>query len=216
MLNELLKSLDVISPLLLLICIHTSKKIVVRRDFFYWFIVTQAVLNNYAYILDQHLDKDNLYVYHINCAISFLIISEYFQNLLSIRKIKLVISFILLFFIVFYIVNVFLWEDFNTFNSNSLGLASFIIILYCFLYYREQIIHPATKKIIKSRNFWYVTALFTYFSSSFFIFITYRYLTQSGVHNLGILWKIHNVFFFIMSVYIFIGFLCQPSQKKYK
>ncbi|QHT66273.1 hypothetical protein GXP67_06175 [Rhodocytophaga rosea] len=118
-------------------------------------------------------------------------------------------------FLVFAFVNILLWEGLDTFNSNSYSVASFFIIAYCLLYYYQKLTNPATMSIFESRDFYYVTGLLVYFTSCFFIFVSYRKLTQENVSNLGLLWMIHNVVFLLMCIFFLIGFLCKPSPQKY-
>ena len=211
-LREIFIWLDAISPLLILLFALANKKVMWWKDCLFWFVVAQATLNSIADILDRVLNAHNLYLYHINCAISFIILSSYFKRTLTLKKINLITVTTLIVFFLFFIIDIIRWESFDTFNSNSLGLASFILIAYCFLYYLEQILHPTTISITKSKDFWYVTGIFTYYASNFFIFISYNWLTQKGT-KLTLIWETHNVILLIMCIYILIGFLCKPTQK---
>lgn len=203
--------LDAISPLLLLLFVSVNKKVIGWKDCILLFVASQAILNSIADILDQVIDAHNLYLYHINCAVSFILLSLYFKQTLTIKKISPITITTLVIFLLFFIIDIIHWENFDTFNSNSLGLASFILIGYCFLYYLKQILQPTTISITKSKDFWYVTGIFTYYASNFFIFISYNWLTQNGA-KLDLIWKTHNVILLIMCIYIFIGFKCKPTQ----
>lgn len=207
--------LDAISSLLIFFLALFSK-ISVRREGVLIFIAVQAVLNTTAVIMDQWFNQPNLFVYHINCLLSVFILVRYFESILSISRIRLFSAITLVVFYSFYLLTFFLDEGFATFNSKSFGLASLLIVIFCLLYYWQNIKHPTTSRIIKSRDFWYVTGILTYYTCNFFIFISYRVLTQSHIEHVGILWKIHNVFFLMMCLYIFAGMLCKPSPKKFK
>jgi hypothetical protein len=97
-------------------------------------------------------------------------------------------------------------------------VASFLLVTYCLIYYLEKLKFPATDKITKSANFWFVTGILTYYSGCFFIFITFKNLTLTQHISNGIIliWRIHNVIFMIMFVYFFIGMLCKPYPVKFK
>jgi hypothetical protein len=180
-----------------------------------WYIAAQAGLNSIAWVLDQVFDCRNLPLYHLNCLISFLILSAYFSTILHFSKARFMLLVVLALYMVFFFVNLMLWESIWAFNSNSFSIASLILITYCFLFYLEKLIHPATTNIAESRDFWYVTGIFTYYAGSFVILGTYRVFTQLHVKNLGVLWQAHNIIFLILCLYLFKAILCKPSQEKF-
>ncbi len=209
------KALDVISPLLLLVFAILVNRSRPGRDYMIWFIAAQAGLNTIAYVLDQILLKSNLPLYHLNCLVSFLILSAYFSTILHFRKARFMLSVVLALYLVFFFINLMLWENIWSFNSNSFSIASLILVTYCFLFYLEKLIHPATTNMAESRDFWYVTGIFTYYAGSFVIFATYRKFTQLNVQHLGVLWQAHNIIFLILCLYLFKAILCKPSQEKF-
>lgn len=211
-LQNVLKYLDFISPLLLLLFMLASKKVTWRRDYLFWFIVSQVVLNGIGNILEEQ-KIDNLYVYRINCAVSFVILSEYFRHLLTFKRVNFIIGITCFLFFICFVVDIIKLETFSSFNSYTYGLASFILTTYSFLYFLNQISHPTAIIITKSRDFWYVTGIFTYYASNFFIFLSYNWLTKEYTTNIfALIWRIHNVILLIMCIYIFLGFRCKPSQ----
>jgi len=209
-------ALDTFPPLLLLGYAFVRARVAWRTDWVFWFVVAQCVFNGLATTTQLMGTTNNLYLYHINCVVSFVLLSGFFRQVLRPVRLKQAIGWVLLLFLTFFVINLLYWENISTFNSNTLGLASLILIVYCLLYYLDKLTHPATDNITKSTHFWYVTGLFTYYVSSFFIFVTYRTLTQQQISNLGFLWRIHNVVFLIMCGYFLIGMICKPSQEKYK
>ncbi|KAA5538566.1 hypothetical protein [Adhaeribacter rhizoryzae] len=215
---EISKYLDVVPPFLLILFALANPQISVRRDYIFWYLVVQTLLNTISMIIYQVFDGSNLIIYNTNCVIVFLILSGYFANLLQFKDTKKVIIGVAVLFLVVLIFNALKFEHIvDQFNSNMYGLAAFIVVVYCFLYYLQNLLNP-TKDIVKTVDFWYVTGLLTYYASSFFIFITFNYLMQSNSqYNTGIkiLWPIHNVLFLVMCGYLFKGMLCKRSQMKY-
>jgi hypothetical protein len=215
MLSLIPKALDAISSLLLLVFALRGNRSGMGRDYMIWFIAAQALLNSTAYVMDQILMKNNLPLYHLNCLVSFLILSAYFSTILHFSRGRFMLSVATALYLVFFFINLMLWESIWSFNSNSFSIASFILITYCFLFYLEKLIHPATTNIAESRDFWYVTGIFTYYAGSFAILGTYRVFTQLNVQNLGVLWQAHNIIFLILCLYLFKAILCKPSQEKF-
>lgn len=214
MLVQIPKYLDVISPLLLVLFALAQGKVTSGRDYIFLFVVVQTLLNGFATVLYQLFDKPNLYIYNINCVVSFFILAAYLASILQFQRKYLLASVVFTLFIGFLIFNAVVLENFITeFNSNIYGLVSFLLVMLCFLYYLGKLKNPTTKNITKSTDFWYVTGILTYYTSSFFIFITFNNLTQSNNNGVRYLWPIHNVLFFIMCVYFFIGLLCKRSPE---
>jgi len=215
MLSQITKFLDVISPWLLLIFFLVKIKKDLRRNYIFWFILFQTSVNTVSIVYDQYLFLSNLHFYHLNCAVSFFILTIYFSTILKFNHVHNILYGVLILFGALCFVNIMLWEDLRTFNSNSYSLASFIIVVYSFLYYLENLLRPATIDIAKSQNFWYVTGLFTYYAGSFFIFLTFKKLTFLNLKNLGFLWQTHNILFLILCIFLARGIICQLLQEKY-
>ncbi|MGV3585936.1 MAG: hypothetical protein ACO1OF_02945 [Adhaeribacter sp.] len=215
---EISKYLDVVPPFLLIVFALANPQISVRRDYIFWYLVVQTLLNTISMIIYQVFDGSNLVIYNTNCVITFLLLSGYFASILQFKDTKKVIIGVAVLFLVVLIFNALKFEHIvDQFNSNMYGLAAFIVVVYCFLYYLQNLLNP-TKDIVKTVDFWYVTGLLTYYASSFFIFITFNYLMQSNSqYNTGIkiLWPIHNILFLVMCGYLFKGMLCKRSQMKY-
>ena len=215
---EISKYLDVVSPFLLLLFVAITPGVTSRKDYIFWFLVIQLLFNSLSTII-QLFDGNNLVVYNANCIISFLILSVFFSSILQLNKIKIIVPVVSALFLVISVINGLVFENIiNEFNSIMYGLAAFIIVVYCFLYYLQNLLNP-TQDIMHSRDFWYVTGFLTYYTSSFFIFVTFNYLTQSNnsQYNNGIklLWPIHNLFFLVMCGYLLKGMLCKRSLMKY-
>ncbi|GEO03138.1 hypothetical protein AAE02nite_08020 [Adhaeribacter aerolatus] len=215
MLLEISKYLDVVPPFLLLLFALASAPVTFRQDYIFWYLAVQTLLNTISKIIYLGYNGSNLVVYNINCVLSFLILSAYFASILQFKDTKKVVTGVLALFLMVLIFNALQFENIiDQFNSNMYGLAAFIVVVYAFLYYLQNLLNP-TKNIVKSVDFWYVTGLLTYYASSFFIFITFNYLMQSNSkYDSGIryLWPIHNVLFLVMCGYFFKGMLCRRSQ----
>lgn len=215
---EISKYLDVVPPFLLLVFALASPQLSIRKDYIFWYLAVQTLLNTISMIIYQVYDGNNLLYYNINCVLSFLVLSAYFASILQFKDTKKVVIGVAALFLVVLIFNALKFENIvDHFNSNMYGLAAFILVVYAFLYYLQNLINP-TQDIVKTVDFWYVTAILTYYASSFFIFITFNYLMQSNSkYNTGIkiLWPIHNLLFLVMCGYLFKGMLCKRSQMKY-
>ncbi|RDC62872.1 hypothetical protein AHMF7616_01471 [Adhaeribacter pallidiroseus] len=214
MLSEITKFLDVISLLLVVVYLFQNQ-LNCKRDYIFWFILTQTIINGTANFYDKILLQNNLFLYHLNCGASFLILSIYYFRISAFKSIRFFILVMFFVFTVFFTVNILTWENLQSFNSNSYSVASLFIVIYSFLYYLENLLRPATVAITKSKDFWFITGFFTYYASCFFIFVTFKKLTQSNTKDVGLLWQIHNVLYLILCIYLFKGIICKPLPEKY-
>jgi hypothetical protein len=215
---EISKYLDVVPPLLLILFGLFSPQVTIRKDYLFWYLVVQTLLNTISMIIYLVYNGNNLFFYNTNCILSFLILSAYFASILQFKDTRPVIIGVAGLFLVVLIFNAIKFENIiDQFNSNMYGLAAFILVVYCFLFYLQNLLNP-NQDIVQSVDFWYVTGILTYYASSFFIFITFNYLTQSNTqYNTGIkiLWPIHNLLFLVMCGYLFKGMLCKRSPTKF-
>ena|GEM_PF-3421478 len=218
--------MDTLPPLIVLFFVLKRKKTISEQCVFIYLII-QFILNSLANLLNE-LNLDNLFLYHLNCYISINLFAIFFSQKLTESLSRQIIIIAILIFNTFFFLNLILWENpFNSFNSNSLGLGSLFLIIFSLLYFTGQLKRPASENLLKSSDFWFVVGIFTYFTGSFFLFVTYRNLTERFPYNLRyrdgqfpqyfrILWQIHNMLFLLMCSYFFIGFSCKPSPKKLK
>jgi hypothetical protein len=208
---ELINYLDTLPPLVILLFALGNKGL--RGSFIFHFLVIQLAFNLSANILNE-LDWPNLYLYHLNCLFSFFALSLFYIRLFNTQKTKVFISIVAIIYTIFSFFNIIIWEPIGVFNSNSFGLASFILCAYALFYYLKLFKSSAEDNILTSASFWFNTGIFSYYTINFFIFLTYNKLTQEKTPLLGIIWQLHNVIFLIMCVYIFIGTLCKRSTEK--
>ena len=193
--NEFLVFQDIVAPLIalllgVLLFYLNKRKVVYPDNLLIYFLICQVTLNTIAPVLESK-SINNHWVYHLNSLLTVLIFTTYFLK--SLRYKKVVLTGLLV-FVFFWLINIVWIQPYYTFNSYSYSLGAFLIVLYSLLNFRELITTMPTQKILSLKDFWILTGLLTYFGSCFFIFISYNYLSEIDAKNVGILWKIHNVF----------------------
>jgi len=157
------------------------------------FILLQIILNGLANFL-QHHKINNLWIYHLNCIVTQGIFSVYFYHIFpSQRKKKLVVYAVIL-FVFYYIINILLIQPYNTFNSYSYALSAFFMVSFALVGFYEWMKELPAYNIVHLKEFWGSAGVLFYFGSSFFIFISFQYLSLVSPKNVGILWWLHNVF----------------------
>jgi len=208
---KLINYLDTLPPLVILLLALNNK--VLRGSFIFYYLLIQFTFNLSANILNE-FGLPNLYFYHFNCLFSFFALSLFYIGLLNTKKSKITIIIVSFLYTLFFFYNIFVLEGLNDFNSNTFGLASFILCAYALFYYLKIFRTIAEDNILNSANFWFNTGIFSYYTINFFIFLTYNKLTQDKQPLIGIIWQLHNVIFLIMCICLFVGTLCKPLEEK--
>lgn len=133
-------------------------------------------------------------IYSVNAFVFTVLYTAYFYRTLSApRSRKLVLFFFTLFLLIF-IINLLFIQPYYTFNSYSYAFGALLIVVYSLIGLRQLLNSSLNYDILRLKNFWFAAGILVYFGSSFFIFISYNYLTVVSVKDVGVLWKIHNVF----------------------
>lgn len=203
---------DTVPPLLLLImALFRMRR--PGRDYIVWYLLCQFFFNGYANLLNELL-YDNLFAYSLNFSWAYFILSLYFAKLYAIPALKWLILCLVALYQLNLIYTLQLSSTVADFNSVSFGTISLLITLGCLFYFKQQLSGQPTENILKVRSFWYVNGIFTYYTSNFFIFLTYNSLVSRNYANIGIIWKIHNAVFLVMCVYFFVGMRCKPLPEK--
>jgi hypothetical protein len=213
--NEFLVFQDIVAPLIALLLgvflFYRNKRTIGYPDtLLVYFLICQVALNTTAPIL-QAYDINNHFVYHLNCLITVVIFTTYFLRSLNYKP---VVVAGLCAFLIFWAINILWIQPYYRFNSYSYSMGAFFIVLCSLLNFREIITQMPTEKILSLKDFWILTGLLTYFGSCFFIFISYNYLSQIDSVNVGILWKIHNVFLSLGCVIFLKAFSCKQWTPK--
>ena len=196
--NSFFIYLDIIAPLvvcfLILFAVLSKGIRLMRFDrYLLSFILLQVILNSLAnFLQDQHIN--NQWIYHLNCIATQTIFSLYFYNLFQSQAKKKLVLLSALFFVVFYGLNIFFIQPYDTFNSYSYALGAFFIVTFGLVSFYSWMESLPAQNIVHLKEFWGAAGVLFYFGSSFFIFISYQYLSLVSPKNVGILWRLHNVF----------------------
>jgi hypothetical protein len=196
MLENLLLKLDTIIPLTILfvsVFYVASKNLkpTFPDYFLFTFLALEFLLNLIASMLERK-GINNHWVYHLNCFVTQGIFSYYFSRVLMKSR---MVYLTYLIFIIFYFI-VLLWaQKYNQFPSYSYAFGSFLIVLYTFFNFEQLIDQMPSESLFYLKDFWLLTGALTYFGSCFLIFVSYNYLSEVSPENVGILWRIHNLFF---------------------
>jgi hypothetical protein len=190
--------LDIIAPVVIFLVVlfavvYRGLKLLPYDRILISFLLSQIILNSLGNYL-QDLRINNQWVYHLNCITTQGIFTFYFCYLFADASKKRLLLYGSLIFILFYVINIIFIQPYYTFASYSYAMGAFLFVgfaLMSFYGWMEGL--PATN-ILLLKEFWGAAGILFYFGSSFFIFISYEYLSEVSPRNVGTLWKLHNVF----------------------
>jgi hypothetical protein len=162
-----------------------------------------------ASILETIVRVPNYAVYAANIILSFLTLSLMFYNVFhqKIRWITIVAGIIFASCTVFSLGR---GDGIYSYDSIVSALAGFIITAYCLIFFYSKLV--SDKRLMgltDSAFFWVIIGLFTYYTGSFFIFISYNYLILNGEGVVGILWRFHNLLLAVFCFYTIYGLTCK-------
>lgn len=209
----ILNYIDVAAPLVtLFFFIKPFSRLSRELRYIFWFVVVQFVTNAGADLMEA-LKTQNYTAYAVNIIFSFAILSLLFYDLRIplIRKIVPPASAI---FALVAIVSLVRGDGIATYNSIISALASFIITAYSLIFFYWRLVRDTRHSGLTEHAFFWITiGIFTYYTGSFFIFISYKYLIDRDFDSVGILWRFHNVLLTIFCIYTIYGVTCKNYQK---
>lgn len=219
--NNYLEALSPLITLFVIIFTYLQKKAKVTNALFFHFLLS-SLFCLWIVILSYY-HKENIYLYTISCIVSFFTLTLYFFVILTLKKNKTAIIILSIIYIVFYFVNILFWEDNTAFNSIGFATESIFILIFSFIYFRERLLLLDLGTNYSTSTLLVVLSFFFYYAGSFFIFLTYKLLTQKGINtnileerkSIGTLWGIHNIIYFISCLIASVGILWKKFQTKY-
>lgn len=210
----LFKDLDIISPFIVLLYVIIFRKIKGDSRIIFYYLLMQFVLNLGASILYLRFVINNIWVYQLNCFLSFFLLVIFFRKINPFWKKfdkKNILSglFMLLLAIIIFS------ENRNAFNSISYTIVSIAITFLCLNYYWFLVKETPLVSIYKNEFFFFVTGLLIYYSSNILVFASYRILTLDHLQTMSfwLLWKFHNFMLAVMCIFILKGFTCVTLPK---
>lgn len=176
------------------------------------FVCIQFLANLTATVLEQ-LKISNYAVYAVNITMSFVVLSYMFYRVID-SKIHRFIAVACVLFIAAAIISVANGDGIYSYNSLLSAMGSLLITFYCLVFFYLKLVSDNSRSgLTNSAFFWIIIGIFTYYTGSFFIFISYKYLIAEKAGVIGILWRFHNLLLAIFCFYTIYGLTCRNYQK---
>jgi hypothetical protein len=180
--------------------------------YIFWFVFIQFITNSIATVLEV-FKASNYSVYVMNIVLSFVILSALFYKIDN-RYLKKLIPAASIIFIIVAVVSLCNGDGIDTYNSMISAMASFLITAYCLIFFYWKLVRDTKLSgLTENAFFWIIIGIFTYYTGSFFIFISYKYLIVQEAGLIGILWRFHNVLLTIFCIYTIYGITCKNYRR---
>lgn len=123
------------------------------------------------------------------------------------KKVLLVLTFL---FYIFCTLSFFTSKGYS-FDSFPASIESILIIVFCILFFYEQINSPDISFIYATKKFWIVTAFLIYLSGTLFLFV---YTSNISESEQDLYWPINYVFNILKNIIITLAFFLPTSGSR--
>ncbi|MDZ7899677.1 MAG: hypothetical protein U5N85_16850 [Arcicella sp.] len=154
----------------------------------------------------------NLYLFHLYVLIEFLFISWFYQELFKRYIPQKIIPFIYLFFVIFSLIDTFVWHNPFTFNSYAKTLECVIIVSYTVFYLYKTFNEFQDQDPSDTPVFWINAGFLFYFSGCLFLFTFSNFILTQGKPMGMVVWAVHAFFIIVMYSLISVGLWKSKSQ----
>lgn len=155
---------------------------IVSRPFLFLILLVWLVLISelFAKYVSYVWHQSNNFVYHIFTPFEFFIYGFIYSQLLGDKKLKIVISILVLFIFVFEVINTFFLQSIHQSNTNTIIVENiFLVTLSLMLFIRIKEV-PTYQNLLTEPVFWFNSIILIYYAFNIMIW---------GFHNL----KVYNL-----------------------
>jgi hypothetical protein len=200
----LVNNVSFIVPVPLFIAIIQRKYLINELRIIFIFICNSVVFEFISRLM-SHYKIPNLYLFHIYVLLEFLFISWFYYELFKKYISSKTIPAVYIFFVVFSLIDTFVWHNPFTFNSYAKTLECVIIVIYTVFYLYKTFDEFQDEDPSDTPVFWINAGFLFYFSGCLFLFTFSNFILTQGKPMGMVVWAIHAFFIIIMYSLISIG-----------
>lgn len=191
-----------------------KKKYLVNELKIIFFFTCNSVFFEFITTTMWHYKIPNLYLFHLYVLTEFFFISWFYHEIFKKYISPKTIPTIFLMFIVFSLIDTFLWHNPFTFNSYAKTLECIIIVAYTVFYLYKTFDEFQDEDPSDTPVFWINAGFLFYFSGCLFLFTFSNIILTQGKQMNMITWALHAFFIVIMNSLISVGFWKLPLNRK--
>ncbi|SRR6266498_279584 len=203
---------DVYMPLITLILFIAIKKYIPRKENL---LFAYLLLNVITFIITDIMlvyKIHNSVIYHFYSLLELCILIPYLKSFLhNTRLSKTGVEVIVLYFI-FWVLNIFLWEPLDTFNSYGAATSNLIILISCLYNMLQLAKRDEVLYFQRTPAFWIISGFLFSSAINIMVFASYKYYTLNKIDG-RMIWLISSFATIIKFVLISVGLLWyKPRQ----
>jgi hypothetical protein len=177
-----------------------------------WVIFLYAILSVFTDAAFSAIPKDEenaeFYLFSLFTIIEYSIFTIFIFLQIKSKLIRWIIGIISLLFYGFAIYNVLKAQE-NNFDSLPASIECVFVILFCILFFFEQMRNTEVSFIYSSKVFWVTASVLLYLAATLFLFISAAYLTPD---EMDAYWSINFISNILKNILLSIAFIL-PKHK---
>jgi hypothetical protein len=191
----------------------------IKNNILWWFIPFLLLVNlvEWGIVFKFYIiDHSNNWIYNIFDPLEFCFYSFIYYRLLSDKKNKKLILYLVTVILLFTIIDYAFIEPRQYLDSYSYILGCMAMVLYCFLYFRQVMQNIDENSLFANPYFWISSGLFLFSMGEAILFSCFQYFLIT--HNFSIFQPVFNflsnVLIAILYTCLCISFFCRSPQQK--
>jgi len=189
--------------------------LVIRKPQYAWkkpiiiYLITALAINftiDFLYhpFIEYKLLQSNYIFYNINSILRLVFFTWFFNYLHPrFRKLNKVVPYL---YMLVVILNFIFLESLLDFSSKTMALEAAIGLIYCLIWFYLKVNDDDERWLFSYSHVWVVTGISLYSAITFFLFLFYKIIINSGDIFAYYIWDVHNISFAIMCFLIAVAF----------
>ena len=212
---ELLETIARLSLLLPSFLFFLRKRSQSRENWVVFLFVLFSILQQAAFVISAKINHPEVVqiISFFNPLTYLIFIYFFFQQVLIGSLNKRVILICTIVYVALQFIP-FIFETNSTITSIVTTVNTIFILLFCLLYFFEQIRFPKTMFIYTQSSFWSIVGFLVFSAGTFFIFWYNTIVKQSEVFENQYI-VIHALIFIIRNVLFSIAFIIKPEKQSF-
>ena len=207
---------DTYMPLITLIVFLIVKKNIRKEEqCFIYFLVADLLLFSIINILPYTGFNNNLFLYHFYYVFELVFVTYYITKQL-LNMFKPLFYIVTGGYILFWLVDVFMWESLNVFSSYAAALQKITILFLCMYYMLTLAKTEDTISFQKLPGFWIASGFLISSAMGIFSAVAYKYYVLNNLISLAAnAWMFESIGTILKFTFIITGFLCYKRNPRF-
>lgn len=166
-------------------------------------------------LVTSRMNIRNLWMFNFFTCFEFVFYSYIYSKLLENRNWVRIIRYCIVIYPCLFLGNILFIEGFFKFHTITYRIGSVMVVVWCYLYFKELMRSPGYTSVFRNPIFWISTGLL-FFYTGFFFYMSAGYIllyTKLAINRF--VWEaISGTLNTLLYTSFLISFVCQESRKK--